>query len=183
MYSGSLQGEINHRLTILYERHHDWLSAVSYNLSKNKDVAEDLVQELYVYLLEKQNPKLFFNDSFNLLYCHNFLSSRWINLVKRENKNVYPHSWKDTEDVAYDTESDIKLEESYQELKDELTKLGKSKGWASVKIYELYTFSDKTMEQLSEEIGISKSTTFLNVKKVKQHLKNNINNPFNEERG
>lgn len=181
MNSGSLEYEINQRLKVLYENHHDWLSAVSYNLSKNKDVSQDLVQELYLYLLEKQNPKLFFNDSFNLLYCHNFLSSRWINLVKRENKNIYPTSWRDKEDIPYDLDSDVKLEESFLELKEELQRMGRNKGWASVKIYELYSFSDKTMEQLSHDIGISKSTTFLNVKKVKQHLKKTLNNPFDGE--
>ena len=53
--------------------------------------------------------------------------------------------------------------------------------WSSAKIYELYTFGDKTMEKLSDEIGISKSTTFLNVKKIKKHLKDNIKNPFDEQ--
>jgi DNA-directed RNA polymerase specialized sigma24 family protein len=181
MDSGSLDIEINQRLGILYSKHNDWLNAVSYNLCKNKDVSQDLVQELYLYLAEKKNIKLFFNDSFNLLYCHSFLSSRWINLVKRENKKVYPVSWKDTEDIPYNTDNDNQLQRAYDAIKGELDKLQSTSMWSSAKIYELYTFGDKTMEKLSDEIGISKSTTFLNVKKIKKHLKDNIKNPFDEQ--
>jgi len=175
MHSGSLDIEIQNRLGILYQKHHDWLNAVSYNLTNNKPVAEDLVQELYLYLAEKKNKKLFYQDSFNLLYCHNFLRSRWINLVKRENKNVYPEKWKDVEDTPYDTEKDLSQQELFEEIKKEIENLQKTTMWSSAKIYELYTFSDKTMEELSNEIGISKSTTFLNVKKIKQHLKDKFN--------
>lgn len=171
LISGSIEIEINRRLGVLYEKHNDWLNAVSYNLTNNKPVAEDLVQELYLYLAEKKNDKLFYQDSFNLLYCHNFLRSRWINLVKRENKNVYPEKWKDVEDTPYDTEGDINQQQLFEDIKKEIENLQKTNMWSSAKIYELYTFSDKTMEELSNEIGISKSTTFLNVKKIKQHLK------------
>ena len=101
MNSGSIDVEINQRLGILYSKHNDWLQAVSYNLCKNKDVSQDLVQELYLYLGEKQNPKLYFNDSFNLLYCYNFISSRFINFIKRENRSVYVSHWKDVKDDVY----------------------------------------------------------------------------------
>jgi predicted DNA-binding protein YlxM (UPF0122 family) len=48
-------------------------------------------------------------------------------------------------------------------------------------IYEHYWLSDKTLDEVSKEIRISKSTVFLAVKKVKGILKNNIQNPFNNE--
>lgn len=181
MHSGSLDLEITHRLGILYQKHNDWLNAVSYNLTKNKPVAEDLVQELYLYLGEKKNPKLFFNDSFNLKYCHNFLSSRWINLVKRENKKIYPQSWRDSEDVPYDVESDEHVDKTFELIKKELEELQRTGMWSSARIYELYTFSDMTMEELSDEIGISKSTTFLNVKKVKEHLRDKFKDKYNDK--
>ena len=45
----------------------------------------------------------------------------------------------------------------------------------------MYAFCNVTMDELSNNIGISKSTTFLNIKKIKQHLKSKIDNPFKEE--
>lgn len=182
MISGSieLELEITNRLGTLYIKHHDWLKSVAYNLSKNHEVSDDLVQELYVYLGEKKNPKLFFLDSFNLKYCHAFLSSRYLNLVKREGKNVYVERWRDTSEEEYNLEWDNELERFEEDVKRELQRLSTTSMWSSAKLFEMYQFSDKTMEELSDDIGISKSTTFLNVKKIKEHLKKTIKKPKNE---
>lgn len=179
--SGSIE-ENNTRLKVLYKNHNSWLQSVAYNLSTDNDITKDLVQELYFYLANKVNPNLWYLDSFNLKYCHSFLQSRYINLVKREGKNVYPMSWKEKEDVPYDEEWDNLITNTYESLEDEVKRLQSTPMWASAKIYEMYAFGDTTMEKLSEEIGISKSTTFLNIKKVKEHLKEQIKNPFNERK-
>ena len=184
LVSGSIENielENTKRLGVLYTKHHDWLMACSYNKTKDVQLAQDLVQELYVYLGEKRNPKLYYRDSFNLLYCHNFLGSRYINWIKRENKNNYPTTWEDREDTPYDLEYDLKVQNAYDMIKQELQRLSKTKMWSSSKLYELYAFSDMTMEELSNNIGISKSTTFLNIKKIKEHLKQIIDNPFDNE--
>jgi RNA polymerase sigma factor (sigma-70 family) len=182
--SGSIE-EVNIRLTNLHNNHHKWLYACAYNQSKDTRVSEDLVQELYLYLATKRNPKLFYNDSFNLLYCHNFIRSRYINFIKRENKTSLisetPSERIDKEDSVYDIEYDKKLHHAYDMIKEELERLSKTKMWSSSKLYELYAFSELTMEELSTEIGLSKSTVFLNIKKIKEHLKEVINNPFNDE--
>ncbi len=181
--SGSLHIEINKRLGVLYNNHHQWLTAVAYNKSKDKQLSQDLVQDLYVYLAEKQNPKIFFNDSFNLLYCYNFLSSRFINYIKRKNKttNIENTEQLDKPIDTYNVQEDKRLEHAYDCIKKELDTLKSSRMWSSAKLYELYAFSDLTMEELSSEVGISKSTTFLNIKKIKLYLKDKIDNPFKED--
>ena len=65
---------------------------------------------------------------------------------------------------------------------DELNEMKKKKGWSSAMLAELYWFSEMTFDELSKEIGISKSTAFLNVRKVKQRLKEKLNNPFKNDR-
>lgn len=179
--SGSIE-ETTKRLGVLYQKHHSWLIACAYNQSKDEEVSSDLVQELYLYLGEKNNHKLFYNDSFNLLYCHNFIRSRYINWIKRENKSQPLNDRIDKEYETYDIQSDKRLHDAYDMIKQELDRLSKTRMWSSSKLYELYAFSDVTMEELSKKIGISKSTTFLNIKKVKEHLKQVIENPFNEEK-
>ena len=178
--SGSIDETIS-RLDILYRKHNKWLMACAYNQSNDKQVSEDLVQDLYLYLHQKNNPKLYYRDSFNLLYCHNFIKSRYINLIKRENKSVYLDDVTDVEDTPYDVDYDLALQSSYDLIKEELNSLSKTKLWPSAKIYEMYAFCNVTMDELSNNIGISKSTTFLNIKKIKQHLKSKIDNPFKEE--
>tara|TARA_R110002167_G_scaffold117492_5_gene293507 strand:- start:15 stop:593 length:579 start_codon:yes stop_codon:yes gene_type:complete len=188
MITGSI--EINHeamfretrkRIDVLYKNHNSWLHACAYNLSKNQEVSQDLVQELYLYLLEKQNPKLHYQESFNLLYCHRFLTSRFNNFIKRQNKSVSQDNMKDTPLDVYDVDKDMLLEQAYDDVKGELQKLTKTKLWPSAKLYELYAFSTKTMDEISKEIGICKSTTFLHIKKTKEYLKKNVENPFKDE--
>jgi DNA-directed RNA polymerase specialized sigma24 family protein len=175
-----MNSETNKRLDILYRKHHEWLMKVAYNLSKDTDVANDLVGELYIYLGEKDNEKLYYLDSFNLKYCHLFLSSRFYNKCNRDKKMVITDSFTDDMDDEYDYDGDNRLEQTWDMLKQELEELKQSKMWSSAKLYEMYQFQDMTMEELSKKIGISKSTTFLNIKKIREHLKNTINNPFDE---
>jgi len=179
--SGSIDLQTQKRLEVLHLKHNEWLMACAYNKSKDIELSKDLIQELYLYLLEKRNPKLFYADSFNLLYCHNFINSRYINWIKRENKKQYISDKFDKEDDVYDEDLDKNLELAYTHLKDELDKLSKTKMWSSAKLYEMYAFSDITMEELSTKIGISKSTVFLNIKKIKEHILSIIENPFNKE--
>jgi DNA-directed RNA polymerase specialized sigma subunit len=81
----------------------------------------------------------------------------------------------------YNTDKDEALEKTYDEMVEELKRLEKTKLWAPSKLAQMYFFSDKTLEGLSEEIGISKSTTFLHVKKIKKHIRENLDNPFKNE--
>ena len=38
----------------LYKEHFTYLSLVSFNITKNKDVAKDVVQDFFIYLWEKE---------------------------------------------------------------------------------------------------------------------------------
>lgn len=172
--------ENNRRLENLYKESHKWLMAVAYNTSKNKEIAEELVSDLYLYLGEKVNPNLWWGDnSFNLMYCHSFLKTRFINKIKSNNRltTISPH-W-DKIDDEYDIEFDQKLENAYNGVIEELKAMEKTKLWPASKLYQMYIFTEgMTLDKLSNEIHISKSTSFLNIKKAKKHLKDTIQNPF-----
>lgn len=180
--TGSLNIECNKRLETLYTKHHNWLGAVAYNICKNQTISEDLVSQLYLYLSEKCNPDIWYLDNYNLQYCRSFIQSRFINKIKRDQKilnrgNFIEEGW-DIQDTEYDIDADLAIDEAYDEVREELERMKKKKGFASAMIYEHYWFSDKTLDEVSKDIGISKSTTFLAVKKTKGHLKKVINNPF-----
>jgi DNA-directed RNA polymerase specialized sigma subunit len=99
-------------------------------------------------------------------------------MLKRNGKvSPLAENW-DTIDEEYNIEYDTKIQIAYDEVREELDSMKKRKGWSNAMIYEHYWFSEKTLDEVSRDIGISKSTTFLAVKKVKKHLKNNIQNPF-----
>ena len=62
---------------------------------------------------------------------------------------------------------------------NELNRLSVTRQWPQAKIFELYWMSDDTLDEVSHKIKISKSTTFLAVKKIRKYLKEVIDNPFN----
>ena len=174
-----IQAENNKRLEVLFRKSHGWLSAVAFNLAKDKEVADELVGELYLYLGEKCNPSLWYLDSFNLMYAHAFLNSRFLNRIKAAKRNVPLSDSYDDVDTEYDVDSDEKVEDVYNKMVDELKRLEKTRLWAPSKIYQMYAFdSEMTFEKLASELKLSKSTVYLNCKKIKKHLKDNLNNPF-----
>jgi RNA polymerase sigma factor (sigma-70 family) len=180
--TSSIQMECENRLSNLYKESHNWLLQVAYNVTKNTENAEDMVQELYEYLHKKCNPKLYWKDtSYNLLYCSKFLKHRFINKTKKLNKITYVEEIIDVElDFEYDTEKDLAIQRAYDEVIAELKRLEATKLWPQSKLFQLYWCSDDTLDEVAKNIGISKSTTFLAVKKIRTYLKQVINNPFNE---
>ena len=176
-----MQKETSKRLEVLHRNHYSWLFSCGFKASKSKTITEDLIQELYIYLAERNDEALYYNDSYNLQYCRAFLISRFYNLIKVENRWSPISDDYEREETPYDLEWDLKLQNSYNEVVKELGEMKKQKGWSSAMLAEMYWFSDTTFEDLAKQIKISKSTAFLNVRKVKEKLKEKLNNPFNDE--
>lgn len=180
--SGSIQHcECEKRLINLHNESYRWLVSSANKITKNKIESEDLVQELYIYLHEKCNPKLFWGEhSYNLYYCSKFLHSRFINKTKKLNRTMYVDEvWDIETDKPYDVEYDEKLQKAHDDVLDAIKGLKNTKQFASAMIWEMYYMSDDTLDEVAHKIGISKSTTFLAVRKVRRILKEVIDNPFN----
>lgn len=177
-----ISNETKRRLDTLHRKHYQWLTSVGMKVSKSKIVTEDLIQELYIYLLDRDSEELYYDDSFNLQYCRSFILSRFYNLIKVEGRWDTIAEDYDREEEPYDIEFDLRIHKAHDELVNELKNMKKQKGWSSAMLAEMYWFSNMTFDELSSEIGISKSTAFLNVKKVKERLKDKLNNPFDEKR-
>lgn len=170
------------RLAGLYDESHIWLIREAKKLTKHKEDAEELVSDLYIYLLEKCNPKIFWGkNTFNLFYCNKFLHSRWMNKVKKANRTTLRERI-DTEEewIPYDELQDIQIMETHQLVMNELHALEQTRMWPQSRIFQLYFESDDTMESLAKKIGISKSTTFLAIKKIRRYIKEVIDNPFDK---
>lgn len=180
MISGSvLIAECNKRLETLYIESHRWLLNMALAVTRDRDSADDLVQELYLYLAEKCNPAIFWGNSYNIMYCQQYLKTRWINKQKRNSKILFKEEvYSDEMDIPYDTEKDIGIQQAFDDVMSELKRLETTKMWPASRIFSLYWMSDRTLDSVAKDIKISKSTTFLAVKKIRQHLKEVINNPY-----
>lgn len=181
--TGSIDLECERRLTNLYTQSHNWLLQVAYKVTKHREQSEDIVSELYEYLHNKKNPALFWGkDSYNLLYCSKFIKHRYINKTKKSNRIIHCESPGEALiDSEYDCEMDLEIQKAHDDVIRELKRLSTTRMWPQAKIFELYWMSDDTLDEVANKIRISKSTTFLAVKKIRNYLKEVINNPFNEE--
>lgn len=175
-----LREETNRRLEHLYLSHSNWLKSVANNITKDKGEGEELVSELYLYLAERPNPNLWYSTSFNLMYLRAFIHSRFINGKKRGSKSKeLGEGDRGLEWEEYDIEADNRFEGCWNEMIEELNRLKGEKHWHSALLFEYYYFNDEmTLQRLSDEIGISLSTTYMHTKRIKEHLRNRLENPF-----
>lgn len=182
--TGSFELECDRRLTNLYNESYTWLLQTAQRITKNKLEAEDLVMELMEYLHLKKNKKLFWGESYNIMYCQKFIKCRYLNKTKKLNKTTYFGTIFDNnvEDIEYDTDKDLAIQKAYDEVITELKRLETTKSWPQSKIFQYYFFSDMTMEEVAKDISISKSTTYLAIRKIREHLKELLDNPFHETR-
>jgi DNA-directed RNA polymerase specialized sigma24 family protein len=170
---------LGQRLSNLYKQSHKGLIDYAFNITGELVDAEELVSDLYEYLMNRGEERLYWNDSFNIVYCQRFIHSRFIN----KNKRIKPHvSFDeilfDIEDEPYDVEHDQKLEQAYNDILILLNKLSRTKLWAPAKIFEIYITTGKTLEKTSKDLKLSKSTVFLAIKKIKNKIKEEIGNPY-----
>ena len=172
--------ELKRRITVLYTNHYTWLLQCSKNITKNNLEAEDLIGDLMIYLLEKGTPKIYYADGINTMYAYRYLQTRWINKVVKQNKiRFYKYNEvNEMADIPYDMESDTRMMEAFESVQEELKRLSTTRDWSKSKLFEMYYGSEDTMIDIANKIGICKSTTFTNIKKIREHLKNTCPNPF-----
>ena len=115
------------------------------------------------------------------MYCQQFLKHRWINKQKRNSKiTLKEEIYSDEIDIPYDEEKDAAIQKAFDDVMNELKHLETTKMWPSARIFQLYWMSERTLDEVAKDIKISKSTTFLAVKKIRKYLKEVINNPYDE---
>ena len=172
--------ELHNRMEVLHTKHYVWLLQASTNITKCRVEAEDLISDLYLYLFDKGNPSIYYKDSFNLMYAYRFLQTRWVNKINKKNKvNLGKYNEKlEVEDIPYDMESDIRMMEAYDSVEQELKRLSTTRDWPKSRLFEMYYGSEETMLEIADKIGICKSSMFTNVKRIREHLKSTIPNPF-----
>lgn len=74
---------------IAYLRHQDWLRVV-YAFGCNKSTAEDIVQEMYIQLIQDVDKGLdiWHNNDVNIYYCWKVLRGIYLNTHKKEARQI-----------------------------------------------------------------------------------------------
>jgi len=155
----------------IYIKHHNWLFAVAFNFTQDKSKADDLVQTLYVKLLELPNIKklVYGKNDVNLYYLYKMVRSLFLNTEKKEFKSlpINEELIEILSDKPYDYELDEKQEETHHLVNEALNEIH----WFSSRLLQVYVEDDHSIQSLHEETKISKSTIWTDLTKTKKYIK------------
>ena len=156
-----------------YRKHNTWLLQVSYNFTNDKDKSQELVQDLYVKLMEfKDIQKIMYRSDINLFYLYKMLKSIHLNGIKKT-INILPIDDdllnKPADDYSYAADNDFErmLELTNEALNQEY--------WFGKKLLEVYINEGHSIQSLHDVTGISNSTIWTQLNKTKKNIREYVN--------
>jgi len=162
---------------VVYLNHHKWILQVAFNFTQDINTAEDLTQELYVYLMEMKNiNKIKYNNTVNLFYIYKIVKSKFLNSLKQSKKmnlTEINEDYLDVPEEVYNEDKDTEFEELIRKTKHLLET---EVHWFDSKLLQTYVDEDHSIASLHKVTGISKSSIWTSLNKSKQYIRENINN-------
>lgn len=161
------------RVALLYQKHKDWLTAVAFNFTQDQNRAQDLLQDVYLYLLEmKDLEKIIYSErDLNLYYIYQLIRSKYLNGIKKKKKiNITPLEEEYLENEGeneYDEQADANTERLLQIIKEGLEELH----WFDKKLFETYHNEGHSISSLHEATKISRNTIWQSLSKTKKYIK------------
>jgi DNA-directed RNA polymerase specialized sigma24 family protein len=152
-----------------YRRHNTWLLQCAYNFTNNKDKAAELVQNLYVKMLELENiNKIIYKEDVNLFYLYKMMKSIHINGIKRTNHtlpiddNILNIS---AEEYSYEADNE------FERLLVLTNKALEQEYWFGRQLLKTYIEEEHSIQSLHNATGISNSTIWTQLNKTKKFVR------------
>jgi len=156
-----------------YHKHNTWLYQVSYNFTSDKDSAEELVQELYLKMMEiKDINKIMFKEDVNLFYLYKMLRSIYLNGLKRSKPSLpLDDELYELPADSYDYGADNAFEQMVQLTNEALD----TEYWFGKELLRVYIEENHSIQSLHNATGISNSTIWTQLQKTKKYVKEYVN--------
>jgi RNA polymerase sigma factor (sigma-70 family) len=163
-------------LQILSEHQEDlFRMALSALTNKDEKIAEEIVQRAYMKLIEYDKLHKCINKDRTLSKSYVFLTVRSVAydyyiLKSREvnNKLIFNNEIEGIQDDG----NDVDKNEALGNLVDKMNYyLDTEFSWVDRQIFRLYNDTGLSMQKLSDDSGIAKTSIYLSVKRVKDRLK------------
>ena len=167
--------EKNDLITQLYNTQHKWLVACAFNFTKHHDTAEEIIQNLYVQLLEMDDlTKIIYQgNSLNQYYLYKMVKSLFVKSLKNPNPTQQitleieeTHIGPDYFDVSGSIE--LKLQELVTEAMEHAA-------WFDRLLFQTYVNENHSIMSLHQATKISTSTIWSSQQKLKKFVKQYIN--------
>ena len=155
------------------------LKEVAHNIAGNARDGDDALQELMVWIFEMPEEKLnkIYDGGGLLWYCIRSLSL----MLNSKNSRYYYKYRKfyelvdsniqvgNVRDVSHDNQTaKYKLLQDIDDIVEDLY-------WYDKELFKLYYYSGNTLHGLAEQTGISRTSIFNTIKRVKEYIKKEIN--------
>lgn len=161
-------------LELLAKEHTLWIKMVV-NMGCSKDVAEDIVQEMYIklYRLIKDENKIMYNDEeVNRFYVFVTLKNLYIDYRKAKGKyNFFEFDERDEIDDVLDDEATLEKDEAFTNLIQSITEEINSWHLYDAKLCNTYYKSNLSLRDISTGSKISLTSIFNSVSNYKKILK------------
>jgi RNA polymerase sigma factor (sigma-70 family) len=162
------------------------LKEIAHNIAGNKTAGDDAFQELMVSLFEKEDNKLkaIYDRGDLLWYC-----IRALTLMLKSSTSRYYYKYKKyytliNGNITADQIADIVYNgqtSTWKQL-DKIDKIIDEIYWYDREIFKLYYYQPNTLHGLAEQTGISRTSIFKTIKRVKKYIKKRLEEErINEE--
>ena len=171
--------EKNKLITHLYNTQHKWLLACAFNLTKNNDAAEELIQNLYVQLLEMDNlDKIIYQgESLNQYYLYKIIKSLFVKSTKGESTSTITPVIEDTYEGDSFMEDDGGIE---HRVNGYIKEAPEQCAWFDVRLWEVFISEGHSIMSLHKATKISTSTIWSSQQKLKKFVKHYLNEKLKE---
>lgn len=168
-------------LEIIAKNHELWLKMVI-NLGCPKDVAEDIVQSMYIKIhrLVKDGRRIMYSDDeVNRFYIYLTLRNMYFDYKKAKNKYTF-FEYMESDDYDSNDETFIYEEtdtgkfEAFEYLNDKISEEIHTWQKYDIILARLYLLTDYSMRDISDRSGISLTSIFNSIKNYKQILKEKL---------
>ncbi len=149
-------------MILIFKKHKTWVDIVM-TFGCNKRTAEDITQEMYIKIQLKLESGLdiMYEDDINYYYIFKTLRTLFLDLKRKgKNINIVPL------DHVQLTNSDVNFQQSYDKVKDALSKMY----WYDRKVFEIIN-EGESIAEFSRKSYIQYYSLYNTYKKVKNKLK------------
>ena len=167
--------EKNDIISHLYNTQHKWLIACAFNFTKNQDKAEEVVQTLYLQLLEMDDlTKIIYQgQSLNQFYLYKMLKSLFIKSI---NKQTPTHEITLAIEETYEGDDYMNPEDNIEhQIQGYINEAMEQIHFFDRLLFETYLRENHSIMSLHKATKISTSTIWSSQQKLKKFIKHYVN--------
>ena len=150
----------------LFEKHWERLYSISVHLIKDREVAKDVVQDIFLSLWENRGSQSIQNVGGYLSRAAKFASLKEL----RDSKSTLHDAVERAKDLSSSEQSDLDTEELQQQISDAVDELPER----CKEVFVLSREEHLTNKEIAEKLSLSQRTVETHISNALKHLRNTL---------